>query len=132
MELLQCIQHLVSWIRTEHISEYFLLSILDLAQWRLSHEEISLAALSVLNELLYLQKSLPHTNALMSGVNSLLDSHNAVQNQNEIYVDKFRELLRWYSVKYWPKLIQENEMLERFLKSLYCCTIASKYFIYFF
>ena len=132
MELLQCIQHLVSWIRTEHISEYFLLSILDLAQWRLSHEEISLAALSVLNELLYLQKSLPHTNALMSCVNSLLDSHNAVQNQNEIYVDKFRELLRWYSVKYWPKLIQENEMLERFLKSLYCCTIASKYFIYFF
>ncbi|XP_037725213.1 exportin-6 [Drosophila subpulchrella] len=122
LELLGCVQHLVSWIRTELISEYFLMSILDLSQWRPAHEPISLAALSVLNELLYLQKPLPFAGTLMGGVSSLLEQHNNNRRQSEMYCDKFRELLRLYTTKYSGKLMQEPEMLESFLNLLYGCT----------
>ncbi|XP_017048308.1 exportin-6-A [Drosophila ficusphila] len=122
LELLGCVQHLVSWIRTELISEYFLMSILDLSQWRPTHEPISLAALSVLNELLYLQKPLPFAGTLMGGVSSLLEQHNSNRRQSEMYSDKFRELLRLYTTKYSGKLMQEPELLETFLNLLYGCT----------
>ncbi|XP_020806625.1 exportin-6-A [Drosophila serrata] len=122
LELLGCVQHLVSWIRTELISEYFLMSILDLSQWRPAHEPISLAALSVLNELLYLQKPLPYAGTLMGGVSSLLEQHNNNRRQSEMYSDKFRELLRLYTTKYAGKLMQEPELLETFLNLLYGCT----------
>ncbi|EDV91895.1 exportin-6-A [Drosophila grimshawi] len=122
LELLGCVQHLVSWIRTELISEYFLMSILDLSQWRHNNEPISLAALSVLNELLYLQKPLPYAATLMNGVSGLLELHNRSKQQSEMYSDKFRELLRLYSTKYAGKLLQEPEMLESFLEQLYRCT----------
>ncbi|XP_016971893.1 exportin-6 isoform X1 [Drosophila rhopaloa] len=122
LELLGCVQHLVSWIRTELISEYFLMSILDLSQWRPAHEPISLAALSVLNELLYLQKPLPFAGTLMGGVSSLLEQHNSNRRQSEMYSDKFRELLRLYTTKYAGKLMQEPELLETFLNLLYGCT----------
>ncbi|EDV34703.2 uncharacterized protein Dana_GF20811 [Drosophila ananassae] len=122
LELLGCVQHLVSWIRTELISEYFLMSILDLSQWRPNHEPISLAALSVLNELLYLQKPLPYAGTLIGGVSSLLEQHNGNRRQSEMYGDKFRELLRLYSTKYAGKLMQEPEVLETFLNLLYTCT----------
>ncbi|XP_070075297.1 exportin-6 [Drosophila takahashii] len=122
LELLGCVQHLVSWIRTELISEYFLMSILDLSQWRPAHEPISLAALSVLNELLYLQKPLPFAGTLMGGVSSLLEQHNNNRRQSEMYSDKFRELLRLYTTKYAGKLMQEPELLETFLNLLYGCT----------
>ncbi|XP_017067628.1 exportin-6 isoform X2 [Drosophila eugracilis] len=122
LELLGCVQHLVSWIRTELISEYFLMSILDLSQWRPTHELISLAALSVLNELLYLQKPLPFAGTLMGGVSSLLEQHNNNRRQSEMYSDKFRELLRLYTTKYAGKLMQEPELLETFLNLLYGCT----------
>ncbi|XP_054729578.1 exportin-6 [Anastrepha obliqua] len=124
LELLTCVQHLVSWTRTELISEYFLMSILDLAQWRASQPHISLAALSVLNELMYLQKPLPHTLTMMTGVNGLLEQHNTTKQQSEMYADKFRELLRLYADRYWSKMVQHNDLLESFLKSLYCCTIS--------
>lgn len=123
LELLGCVQHLVSWIRTELISEYFLMSILDLSQWRQHKEPISLAALSVLNELLYLQKPLPYAGTLMNGVSGLLEQHNNTKQQSEMYSDKFRELLRLYSTKYAGKLLQEPELLESFLDQLYRCTI---------
>lgn len=126
LELLTCIQHLVSWIRTDLISEYFLMSILDISQWRSSHQELSLAGLSVLNELLYLQKSLPYSVTLMSGINVLLDQHNTSKQQSEMYIDKFRELLRLYATKYWLKMLQEPTVLDGFLKSLYCCTVFRK------
>ncbi|XP_033237733.1 exportin-6-A isoform X1 [Drosophila pseudoobscura] len=122
LELLGCVQHLVSWIRTELISEYFLMSILDLSQWRPANEPISLAALSVLNELLYLQKPLPYAGTLMGGVSSLLEQHNVNKQQSEMYSDKFRELLRLYTTKYAGKLMQEPEVLETFLNQLYGCT----------
>ncbi|XP_023035186.1 exportin-6 isoform X1 [Drosophila willistoni] len=122
LELLACVQHLVSWIRTELISEYFLMSILDLSQWRPGHEPISLASLSVLNEMLYLQKPLPYAGTLMSGVSSLLEQHNGNKQQSEMYSDKFRELLRLYTTKYAAKLMQEPELLETFLNLLYGCT----------
>ncbi|KAH8266754.1 hypothetical protein KR026_005354, partial [Drosophila bipectinata] len=122
LELLGCVQHLVSWIRTELISEYFLMSILDLSQWRPNHEPISLAALSVLNELLYLQKPLPYAGTLMGGVSSLLEQHNSNRRQSDMYGDKFRELLRLYSTKYAGKLMQEPDVLETFLNLLYSCT----------
>lgn len=102
------------------------MSILDLAQWRASQPDISLAALSVLNELLYLQKPLPHALTIMSGVNGLLEQHNTTKHQSEMYADKFRELLRLYTDRYWSKMVQQNDLLESFLKSLYCCTISSK------
>ncbi|XP_075158622.1 exportin ellipsoid body open isoform X2 [Haematobia irritans] len=124
LELLTCIQHLVSWTRTELISEYFLMSILDMSQWRSAHQDLSLAGLSVLNELLYLQKSLPCSVTLMNGVNVLLEQHNTSKQQSEMYIDKFRELLRLYAVKYWQKMLQESSVLEVFLKSLYTCTIC--------
>uniref|UniRef100_W8BEJ9 Exportin-6-B n=1 Tax=Ceratitis capitata TaxID=7213 RepID=W8BEJ9_CERCA len=124
LELLTCIQHLVSWTRTELISEYFLMSILDLAQWRATQPDIPLAALSVLNELMYLQKPLPHALTVMTGVNGLLEQHNSTKHQSEIYTDKFRELLRLYTDRYWSKMVQQNELLESFLKSLYCFTIT--------
>ncbi|XP_030377942.1 exportin-6-A isoform X2 [Scaptodrosophila lebanonensis] len=123
LELLSCVQHLVSWIRTDLISEYFLMSILDLSQWRPAHEPISLGALSVLNELLYLQKPLPYAGTLMTGVSGLLEQHNTTKQQSEMYSDKFRELLRLYTTKYAGKLLLEPELLESFLKSLYDCTI---------
>lgn len=126
LELLGCVQHLVSWIRTELISEYFLMSILDLSQWRPNHEPISLAALSVLNELLYLQKPLPYAGTLIGGVSSLLEQHNGNRRQSEMYGDKFRELLRLYSTKYAGKLMQEPEVLESFLNLLYTCTTECK------
>ncbi|XP_039498961.1 exportin-6-A isoform X1 [Drosophila santomea] len=122
LDLLGCVQHLVSWIRTELISEYFLMSILDLSQWRPAHEPISLAALSVLNELLYLQKPLPFAGPLMGGVTSLLEQHNNNRRQSEMYSDKFRELLRLYTTKYAGKLMQEPDLLETFLNLLYSCT----------
>lgn len=122
LDLLGCVQHLVSWIRTELISEYFLMSILDLSQWRPAHEPISLAALSVLNELLYLQKPLPFPGPLMGGVTSLLEQHNNNRRQSEMYSDKFRELLRLYTTKYAAKLMQEPDLLETFLNLLYSCT----------
>ncbi|KAL7744718.1 hypothetical protein ACLKA6_017212 [Drosophila palustris] len=122
LELLGCVQHLVSWIRTDLISEYFLMSILDLSQWRQDKEPISLAALSVLNELLYLQKPLPYAGTLINGVSGLLEQHNSTKHQSEMYSDKFRELLRLYSTKYAGKLLQEPEMLESFLDQLYRCT----------
>ncbi|KAH8289185.1 hypothetical protein KR054_001457, partial [Drosophila jambulina] len=122
LELLGCVQHLVSWIRTELISEYFLMSILDLSQWRPANEPISLAALSVLNELLYLQRPLPYAGTLMGGVSSLLEQHNNNRRQSEMYSDKFRELLRLYTTKYAGKLMQEPELLETFLNLLYSCT----------
>ncbi|XP_037936402.1 exportin-6 [Teleopsis dalmanni] len=124
LELLTCVQHLVSWISTDLISEYLLMSILDLSQWRVHHQSVSLAGLAVLNELLYLQKSLPHTKTLMTGINGLLEQHNTTKLQSEMYIDKFRELLRLYTIKYWPKMIEDNDILEPFLKSLYCCTIS--------
>lgn len=124
LELLTCIQHLVSWTRTELISEYFLMSILDISQWRSAHQDLSLAGLSVLNELLYLQKSLPCSATLMNGVNVLLEQHNTSKQQSEMYIDKFRELLRLYAVKYWQKMLQESSVLEVFLKALYTCTIC--------
>ncbi|EDW66351.2 exportin-6-A [Drosophila virilis] len=122
LELLSCVQHLVSWICTELISEYFLMSILDLSQWRQNNEPISLAALSVLNELLYLQKVLPFAGTLMNGVSGLLEQHNRSKQQSEMYSDKFRELLRLYTTKYAAKLFQEPEVLEPFLNQLYRCT----------
>ncbi|EDV45361.1 exportin-6-A [Drosophila erecta] len=122
LDLLDCVQHLVSWIRTELISEYFLMSILDLSQWRPAHEPISLVALSVLNELLYLQKPLPFEGPLMGGVTSLLEQHNNNRRQSEMYSDKFRELLRLYTKKYAGKLMQEPDLLETFLNLLYSCT----------
>ncbi|ALC48627.1 Exp6 [Drosophila busckii] len=121
-ELLTCVQHLVSWIRTDLISEYFLMSILDLSQWRQDRELISLAALSVLNELLYLQKPLPYTGTLMSGVSGLLELHNRTKQQSEMYTDKLRELLRLYSGKYAGKLYQQPELFEPFIDLLYACT----------
>lgn len=127
LELLTCIQHFVSWIRIDMLSEYFLMSILDISQWRSAHHELSLAGLSVLNELLYLQKSLPFNVTLMSGINVLLDQHNTSKQQSEMYIDKFRELLRLYTVKYWPNMLQESSVLEGFLKSLYCCTVFRKF-----
>lgn len=103
------------------------MSILDISQWRSTHQEVSLAGLSVLNELLYLQKSLPHSVTLMTGINALLDQHNSSKQQSEMYIDKFRELLRLYAFKYWPKMLQESIVLEGFLKSLYFCTVFRKY-----
>ncbi|XP_017472110.1 PREDICTED: exportin-6 [Rhagoletis zephyria] len=100
------------------------MSILDLAQWRASQPDISLAALSVLNELMYLQKPLPHALTMMTGINGLLEQHNTAKHQSEMYTDKFRELLRLYTDRYWSKMLQQNDLLESFLKSLYCCTIS--------
>lgn len=98
------------------------MSILDLSQWRQNNEPISLAALSVLNELLYLQKVLPFAGTLMNGVSGLLEQHNRSKQQSEMYSDKFRELLRLYTTKYAAKLFQEPEVLEPFLNQLYRCT----------
>lgn len=103
------------------------MSILDLSQWRQGDKEpISLAALSVLNELLYLQKPLPYAGTLMNGVSGLLEQHNSTKQQSEMYSDKFRELLRLYSTKYAGKLLHEPELLESFLDQLYRCTIKCK------
>lgn len=102
------------------------MSILDISQWRSSHQDLSLAGLTVLNELLYLQKSLPHNFNLMSSINVLLDQHNTSKQQSEMYIDKFRELLRLYAAKYWPKMLQESSVLDAFLKSLYGCTVLRK------
>lgn len=121
-------QHLVSWMNNDLLSEYFFMSILDLSQWRSTRQDISLNGLSVLNELLYLQKPLPFSNILMSGVNGLLDQyHSSNKQHDEMYTDKFRELLRLYAIKYWPRMLDDLEVLEAFLNSLYCWTIHSKY-----
>lgn len=105
------------------------MSILDLSQWRQHKEPISLGALSVLNELLYLQKPLPYAGTLMNGVSGLLEQHNNTKQQSEMYSDKFRELLRLYSTKYAGKLLQEPELLESFLDQLYRCTIKCESFL---
>ncbi|KAL9880958.1 exportin-6-like isoform X1 [Glossina fuscipes] len=124
LEFLSCVQHLVSWMNTDLLSEYFFMSILDLSQWRSNRQDISLNGLSVLNELLYLQKPLPFSNILMSGVNGLLDQyHSSNKQHDEMYTDKFRELLRLYAIKYWPRMLDDLEVLEAFLNSLYCWTI---------
>ncbi|KAL9929157.1 exportin-6-like [Glossina fuscipes fuscipes] len=124
LELLSCVQHLVSWMNTDLLSEYFFMSILDLSQWRSNRQDISLNGLSVLNELLYLQKPLPFSNILMSGVNGLLDQyHSSNKQHDEMYTDKFRELLRLYAIKYWPRMLGDLEVLEAFLNSLYSWTI---------
>lgn len=127
MELLTCLQHLTSWISTDLITQSLLWNIFDLAQWRTTHQSISLATLSVINELLYLQKPLPHAQILMAGVKTLLEQHISDKCQGEMYVDKFRELLRSYTIKYWPKILQDSVTLEAFLKALYLTTVFSKF-----
>lgn len=120
---------MVSWVPTEYISEFFLISILELSQWRPDLADMCVGSLSVLIELLCLQKPLPYPNTLMGGVNTLLEQHlNLIKQQDEIYLNKLTEFLRTYTQKYWSQISKEaHHPANVFLKTLYSATIIRKY-----
>lgn len=127
MELLSCLEHMVSWVPIEYISEYFLISILELSRWRPNLVDISVGSISVLIELLCLQKPLPYPNTLMGGINTLLEQHlNSIKQQDEMYINKLTEFLRTYIQKYWSQMSKETHLTNAFLKTLYGATIISK------
>lgn len=118
---------MVSWVPVHYISEYFFFSILELSHWRQHPPEIAVASMSVLIEILCLQKSLPYLNTLIVGINTLLEQHlHFLKQQDELYVNKFTELLRMYTRKCWIQISKEIHFTNAFLKTLYCTTVISK------
>lgn len=118
---------MIPWVPSECISEYFLISILELSYWRQNLADISVGSISVLIELMCLQKPLPYPNTLMGGVNSLLEQHlNTIKQQDELYINKLTEFLRTYIQKYWIQMSKETHLSNAFLKTLFAATIISK------
>lgn len=127
MELLSCLEHMIPWVPSECISEYFLISILELSYWRQNLADISVGSISVLIELMCLQRPLPYPNTLMGGVNTLLEQHlNTIKQQDELYINKLTEFLRTYIQKYWIQMSKETHLSNAFLKTLFAATIISK------
>lgn len=126
IELLTCIQHLFSWIPLDElISEYFLVSIFDLARWREHQCEVSVAALAAINEIFYLQRAIPQPKTVMNSVKGLLEQSN-LEKSDERYQDKFTELLRLYTTKCWSKLIDDEHAFAPIILALYRYTFAGK------
>ncbi|XP_055913016.1 exportin-6 [Eupeodes corollae] len=122
LELLQCVQHIFSWIPVDSLlTEYFILALFDLAKWRKEQPEISVAALTTVNELFYLQKAIPFPNTIMTAINGLLDKNNYTKS-SEMYEDKFTELLRLSATKFCSKLFNDQSLLDAFVSGLQAYT----------
>ncbi|XP_055383125.1 exportin-6-A [Condylostylus longicornis] len=124
-DLLSCIQHFFSWIPLDNlISDYFLLNIFNLSKWRdQQSEKISRSAISVINELFYLQRAIPSPQVIMMGIKDLLDNSNLYKS-SEVYQDRFTELLRLYTDKCCVTLVADEQTFPSLLLSLYNYTFV--------
>lgn len=122
LELLQCVQHIFSWIPVDSLlTEYILLALFDLAKWRKEQPDISVAALTTVNELFYLQKAIPFPTTIMTAINGLLDKTNYTKS-SEMYEDKFTELLRLSATKFCSKFLNDQQLLDTFVSGLQAYT----------
>lgn len=92
-----------------------------MAKWRKEQPEISVAALTTVNELFYLQKAIPFPNTIMTAINGLLDKNNYTKS-SEMYEDKFTELLRLSATKFCSKLFNDQSLLDAFVSGLQAYT----------
>lgn len=113
-----CLQHLFSWIPLENVlNENFLLSVFELSRWREQNQDVSIAGMSAVTELFYVQKNVPCGKFIIAAIKGLLDQSN-IGHANEMYEEKFTELLRVFTAKYAKRLVHD-EIFQNFICHLY-------------
>lgn len=101
-------QHLFSWIPLDNVlNENLLLSIFELSRWREHNQEISIAGMSAVTELFYVQRHVPCGTLITAAINDLLDQTN-IGHANEMYEEKFTELLRVFTPKYAKRIVHDG------------------------
>lgn len=144
MELLTCIQHLLSWTSTDElVHDQFLNNLFDLACWKekeVSHlsdllyelkrllcfyrqhdSDVSVAALGAITELFYRQQTLPFPHFIANGIKNILKQPRLIMT-NEIYQDKLTELLRVFIAQQWPRWIDDETLFPELIEALYAFT----------
>lgn len=125
IELLNCIQHLLSWTSLDElVHEQFLMHLFDLGSFKVNHSDISVAALNTIAELFYRQRALPFPHAIGNGIKNILQQPRLVY-ADEQYQDKLTELLRLFVAQQWSKWIDDEQIFPAIVSALYSYTFAS-------
>uniref|UniRef100_A0A1B0CSC0 Exportin-1/Importin-beta-like domain-containing protein n=2 Tax=Lutzomyia longipalpis TaxID=7200 RepID=A0A1B0CSC0_LUTLO len=110
VELLTCIQHMLSWVPFEHVLDDFLLGALfELAKWNAAHSNVATSTLTTICELFYRQSAIPHV-AIATGIMALLQDD--LRNASEMYQDKLTELLRLFTTQQTSRWIADETFLN--------------------
>lgn len=125
IELLNCIQHLLSWAPLDElVHEQFLMNLFDLSSYRESRSDISVAALNSISELFYRQRALPFPHVIGNGMKNILKQPR-LDSADEQYQDKLTELLRLFVAQQWSKWIDDEQIFPEIVSALYSYTFAS-------
>ncbi|KAG4078102.1 hypothetical protein HA402_002153 [Bradysia odoriphaga] len=123
-ELLQCIQHLLSWVPLDDVvTDNLMLQLFDLATYREDCCEISAAALITISELFYRQISLPCAAIIAKGIKNLLE-YPDLRKTNELYQDKLTELLKLFTTQHWNQWMSNHDDLHEIITALYHYTFT--------
>ncbi|XP_031625440.1 exportin-6-A [Contarinia nasturtii] len=125
IELLSCVQHLLSWTSTEELlHEQLLINLFDLANWKEHDSDVSVAALGAITELFYRQQTLPLPHVIANGIKNILKQPRLIVT-NEMYQDKLTELLRLFIAQQWSRWIDDEIVFPEFITALYSFTFES-------
>lgn len=125
IELLNCIQHLLSWTSLDElVHEQFLMNLLDLGTFKENHSDVSVAALNTITELFYRQRALPFPHIIGNGIKNILKQPR-LESSDEQYQDKLTELLRLFVAQQWSKWIDDELIFPEIISALYSYTFAS-------
>lgn len=124
IELLNCVQHLLSWAPLDElVHEQFLMNLYDLGSYKENHSDISVAALNTITELFYRQRALPCPHVVGNGIKNIL-KQPGLDTADEQYQDKLTELLRLFVAQQWSKWIDDEQIFPEIVSALYSYTFA--------
>lgn len=127
VELLDCIQHLLSWIPSaELLHERFVANLFELSNWREANSEVSVAALGAINELFYRQRTLPFPHIIVNGLKNVM-KHSQSPATSELYQDKCTELLQLFMSQQCTRWIDDEQVFPEIITLLHAFTFASEY-----
>lgn len=130
IELLTCIQHLLSWAPLDElVHEQFLMRLFDLSSFKENHSDISVAALNTITELFYVQRALhvigmASLHVIVNGIKNILIQPR-LDTADEQYQDKLTELLRLFIAQQWSKWIDDEQIFPEIVSGLYSYTFSS-------
>lgn len=110
VELMDCVQHLLSWVPLEDcLSEFLLNSLFLLAKWSSNNElDVATAALTAISELFYRQVAIPHPHLIANGIMQLLQDEATIKSAPEQYQDKLTELLRLFTTQHSSRWLADD------------------------
>lgn len=125
IELLQTVQHLLSWIQLDElVHEQFIVHLFELSRYKENGSDTSVAAINTITELFYRQRALPFPHVIGNGIKNILKQSN-LDTADEQYQDKLTELLRLFVAQEWSKWIDDELIFPEIISALYSYTFAS-------